>query len=180
MAGIVAKNYAEALFELAKEENKLDSFKEDLLMMDNVLSGSTELKQVMRHPKVNKQDKKEILDKIFSDVDEYVKNFAKLLIDKSRFGHFHDICKGFINLYNELNNIEVAYVQSATVLDEEQIAKMKTMLERKTGKAIEIKASVNEDLLAGVRIRIKDEILDNSAATRLERMKEKVVKTSAI
>lgn len=180
MAGLVAKNYSEALFELAKEEKKLDSFKNDLLMMDEVLSSSEELKKVMKHPKISKQDKKEILEKIFTEVDVYVRNFAKLLIDKSRFSHFHEICKSFVALYNEFNNIEIAYIQSAKALDENQVERIQKMLEKKTGKTIEIKTSINEGLLAGIRIRIKDEILDNSAATRLERMKENVVKTSAI
>lgn len=178
MAGLVAVNYSEALFELAKEEKKLDQFKNDLSAMDDVLCSSEELKQVLKHPKVEKKDKKHILEQIFKDVDPYVINFAKLLIDKNRFAHFHEICKCYYNSYNEYNNIEVAYVQSATKLSDEQIKAIKDMLEKKTNKAIEIKTKINEDLLAGVRIKIKDEILDNSAAARLERMKENVVKTT--
>lgn len=178
MASLVAVNYSEALFELAKEENKLEQLKKDLSAMDDVLCSSEELKQVLKHPKVEKNDKKNILEQIFKDVDPYVINFAKLLIDKNRFAHFHEIRKCYDNSYNEYNNIEVAYVQSAKELDEKQIKAIKDMLEKKTNRAIEIKTKVNEDLLAGVRIKIKDEILDNSAAARLEKMKENVVKTT--
>lgn len=178
MASLVAVNYSEALFELAKEENKLEQFKKDLSAMDDVLCSSEELKQVLKHPKVEKNDKKNILEQIFKDVDPYVINFAKLLIDKNRFAHFHEIRKCYDHSYNEYNNIEVAYVQSAKELDEKQIKAIKDMLEKKTNKAIEIKTKVNEDLLAGIRIKIKDEILDNSAAARLEKMKENVVKTT--
>lgn len=178
MAGLVAVNYSEALFELAKEEKKLDQFKNDLSAMDDVLGSSEQLKQVLKHPKVEKSDKKAILEQVFTGVDPYVINFAKLLIDKNRFAHFHEICKCYYNSYNEINNIEVAYVQSAKELDEKQIKQIKDMLEKKTNKAIEIKTRVNEELLAGIRIKIKDEILDNSAAARLERMKDKVVKTT--
>lgn len=178
MAGLVAVNYSEALFELAKEEKKLDRFKEDLITMADVLNSSDELKEVLKHPKIEKSDKKDILAQIFKDVDPYVLNFAKLLIDKNRFMHFHEICKCYYEAYNDFNNIEVAYVQSATALDDKQIKAIKEMLEKKTSKTVEIKTKVNEDLLAGVRIKIKDEILDNSAATRLEKMKDKVVKTT--
>ena len=38
--------------------------------------------------------------------------------------------------------------------------------------------SVNEDLIAGIRIKINDDILDNSAATQLSRMKNQVMKTT--
>ena len=37
---------------------------------------------------------------------------------------------------------------------------------------------VNEELLAGIKVKMKDEILDNSAATRLEKMKKQVAKAS--
>lgn len=178
MAGLVAVNYSEALFELAKEEKKLDRFKQDLETIDDVLDSSMELKTVLKHPKIEKSDKKAILDQLFKDVDPYVLNFTKLLIDKSRFMHFHEICKCYYELYNDYNNIEVAYVQSATALDQKQVDAIKAMLEKKTKKTVEIKTKVNEELLAGVRIKIKDEILDNSAATRLHKMKEKVVNTT--
>lgn len=178
MAGLVARSYAQALFDLAQEEKILDLVKANFEEMMRVFSENQELKNILKHPKVSKTDKKELLDKIFGDVNTYVKNFTKLLIDKSRFMHFDDIYKSYVGMYNNFNNIEVAYVQSATKLSEEQKASIKAMLEAKLHKDIELKTKINEDLLAGVRIKIKDEILDNSAATRLERMKEQVVKTT--
>lgn len=178
MASLVAVNYSEALFELAKEEHKLDHVKNDLCKMDEAMQGNEELKQVMKHPKIDKKDKKAILEQIFTDVDVYVINFTKLLIDKNRFAHFHEIVKCYNESYNDYNNIEVAYVQSAKALDDKQIKAIKAMLEKKTNKTIEMKTSVNHELLAGVRIKIKDDILDNSAAARLDRMKEKVVNTT--
>lgn len=178
MVGLVATNYSQALFELAKEEKKLEDFKSSLITMQDVLQTSEELRLVMKHPKISKDDKKELLDKIFTDIDIYVKNFAKLLVDKNRFMNFNDICKCYFSMYNEYHNIEVAYVQSAVELSSKQKQALKVMLETKLNKTVELKMRVNEELLAGMRIKIKDEILDNSAASKLDRMKEQVVKTT--
>ncbi len=178
MARLVAMNYAQALFELAKEENKLDQFKQDLLGMQKTLSQNKELRDVMEHPKISKTDKKEIITQVYTEVDAYVINFVKLLIDKSRFKNFDEICKCYFAMYNDYNNIEIAFIESASALDEQEIQDIVAMLEKKLNKKIEVKTSVNEELLAGVKIRIKDEILDNSAATRLQRLKEQVMKTT--
>ena len=57
-------------------------------------------------------------------------------------------------------------------------AKIAKMLEKRTNKKIELRCKVNEDLIAGIRIKINDDILDNSAAAHLSRMKEQVMKTT--
>ncbi|NBK98236.1 MAG: ATP synthase F1 subunit delta [Erysipelotrichia bacterium] len=178
MAGLVASNYSQALFELAKEENKLDVFRSDLLAINEVLANNEQLNVLMKHPKIAKKDKKDMIEKIFKDGDHYIINFMKLMIDKNHFAQFKETSKCYYALYNDFNHIEVAYVQSAKALNDQQVSEIKAMLEKKTNKNIEIKCKVNESLLAGIRIKIKDEILDNSAATRLERMKEKVVKST--
>ena len=71
MAGVVATNYSEALFALALEENKLDVFCKDLKAIVDVLNESDELKNIMKHPKVGKNDKTDILSKwpVFSFFD---------------------------------------------------------------------------------------------------------------
>ena len=99
MAGLVATNYGEALFELAKEEEKLDVFKNDLANIEDVISKNDDLQMVLSHPKIEKNDKKELMIKIFNDIDPYVSNFVRLLIDKNRIANLMDINKEYIKLY---------------------------------------------------------------------------------
>ena len=174
MAGIVAQNYGEALFELAQESGREDRFKKELCELEELLASNVDLNLFLKHPKIGK----EVLIKIMNDADPYLKNFVQLLIDKSRFSHFNDIVKVFVKRYNELRHIEVAYVQSASQLSQEELNALRSMLEKHSGKSVEMKVSVHKELIAGLRIKIKDEVLDNSAARRLEKMKETVMKTT--
>ena len=178
MARLVAMNYAQALFELAKEEHKLEEFKQDLISIQGVLLDHTQLRDVMEHPKISKMDKKEIITKVCGQHDILVVNFIKLLIDKSRFKYFNEICKCYFAMYNEYHHIEIAHIESATQLSTKEVQDIVSMLEKKLDKKIEVTTKVDESLLAGVKIRIKDEILDNSAATRLKRLKEQVLKST--
>ena len=76
MAGLVAKGYGEALFEIGLECNKLDQFKQECHV---VLSTMTpELAKVLNHPKVRKQEKKELLEKIYGkDIDHLLLNYMR-------------------------------------------------------------------------------------------------------
>lgn len=178
MAGLAAVHYANALFSLALEENCLDEIKENLLSIDALVESNSELMTILKHPKVHRDDKKEILTKVFSDIHPYTKNFIRLLVDKNRFMFFSQIVKCYINAYNQHFNIEIAYVESAVKLNDEQLEKIKVMLERKMQKHVDMHISVNPDLLAGIRVKIGNEVLDNSAASRLQSMKNRVMKTT--
>lgn len=178
MAGIVAQNYGDALFELAQECGKTKEFKEVLTALGETLSSNEELQLFLKHPKIAKEEKKKVLKEILKQEDPYLVHFVMLLIDKSRFSHFSDIVKVFEQHYHVLHHIEVAYVQSARALSKDDLQDLRAMLEQHTGKTIEMRTSIHPELIAGVRIKIKDEVLDNSAAKRLEKMKERVINTT--
>lgn len=174
MAGIAAKSYSDALFAIALECHKLDEFKQNLCMMDEQLRLHPEFMRIVTHPKIHKDEKKAALEAVFqSEVDHMVMNFAKLLIDKNRFLNFHEITTQFIQRYHIENNIEVAYVRSAKQLDDEEISRLKQMLEKKLNKTVELKIQEDPALLAGLRIRIKDMVLDNTAKSRMDNLKQR-------
>lgn len=178
MAGVVASGYGDAIFQLAKEENLLDVFSTQLLQMQDTVQSHQELALVLKHPKLPKEEKKKILANIFKDANKYLLHFIYLLIDKNRFAHFSDIVKVYMHKFYEERNIEIAYVQSAVPLSDQQVKEIKALLEKRCHKSVEMKTSVNPALLAGLRVKMKDEVLDNSAATRLAKMKDNVLKTT--
>lgn len=173
MAGIAAKSYSDALFSLGQECAKLDVFKQQLTAIDAQLKEEPAFMQVLSHPKIHKDEKKKTLDAVFeNEIDHLLLNFLKLLIDKSRFLCFHDIVKEFMKRYNEENNIVVAYAASAQELSDAEIQRLKEMLETKLNKTVEMRVRVDADLLAGVRIKIKDMVLDHTAKNRIENLKQ--------
>lgn len=174
MAGIAAKSYSDALFSLGLEENKLDEYKQDILFIDETLKAYPDLMRVLTHPKIHKEEKKQTLETVFKDeIQHMVLNFSKLLIDKSRFQNFHDITKAFVKEYNRVNQIEVAYVKSAKELDETDLVRLQAMLEKKLQKKVELKVTQDPSLLAGIRIKINDTVLEYSAKNRIENLKRR-------
>ena len=172
MAGVVSKSYCDAIFSLAQEEGKLDLYKEQLDLVAENVKQDANYRAVMADPKISKEEKKELLVKVYGDaIDPMLLNFLKLLVDKGRFRFIEEIVKEYTKEYNKVNNIQVVYVKSAASLSEEEVARLKATLEKKLNKKVDFVLSVDSDLIAGIRMKINDQIIDNSARGKLERLK---------
>lgn len=180
MAGIAAKSYCDALFEIAKEERKLDLYKEQLCLIKDMMIQDAKFQSVMNHPKIRKEEKKELLETVLSThIEHMLLNFMKLLVDKNRFRILPDIAKEFVKSYNIENDIQVVYVKSARGLSEDEKVRLQETLEKKLGKTVDPVYRVDEDLMAGIRIKINDQIIDNTAKAKLERLKKTVAASEA-
>ncbi len=173
MASLVAINYGEALFELAQEENCLKLMKEQLQSINEAVISCRELREVMGHPKIEKEEKKKLIQTLFEG-DRLLENFLQLLVDRNRFDAFSEIVQVFVKKANEALGIEAVTVISASKLSEEEKEQLKQVLMKKTGKKIELNCSVDPSCLAGVRVQIGNELLDNTIAGKLEKIKERV------
>lgn len=181
MAGIIAVSYSDALFAVASEEQKLDVYKEQLCFVDDQVQENKEFFHILTHPKLHKDEKKQTLEAVFgSSIEHTLLNFLKLLIDKGRFMNLHEITKEFVKHYNEVNDIVVAHVKSAKELSEDEAKRLKTMLEKKLNKKIDMRLFVDVNLLAGLRIKINDMVLDNTALSRMENLKQLASQTDRI
>lgn len=177
----IAKNYCEALFSLALEEDQLKEYNEQLSLIETCLKENRDFKAVLNHPKIKKEEKKAMLRTVFQNsVSVTVLNFMQLLIDKTRFMQMEEIIHEFHKSYHKAMNIQVVYVKSAVALEEEQKQALEQKLEKELAKKVECVYRVDPDLLAGMRVKINDKIYDNSAAGRLQRLKKQVVLSDLI
>ena len=175
MGSIIAKNYGEALLNIAEENDSLKDYKEELQSLYENIDKNQELLRVMGIPWISKEDKKEILRKVFS-FDGYIMNFIELLVDKNRFSYLKEICEEFINRANEKLGVQVAEVTSAVELSRGEVKEIKKLLEKKLGTDIEIRTVIDSSYIAGLRIKVKDKVLDNTVLSKLEAIKERVTK----
>ncbi|MBQ0065998.1 MAG: ATP synthase F1 subunit delta [Firmicutes bacterium] len=169
------KPYAQALFELASEQSKQDEYLDALKELDMVWENAPELAQFLSHPKITTKQKQECLENIFSkDVDPTIYRYLIVLNHHKVIGHFQEIVLAYKELWKEAKNIETVKVESASALEENQIKALKTMLEKKLEKEVELQIKVDESLIAGLRVQTKDFVLDNTVSSRLASMKEQL------
>ena len=96
------------------------------------------------------------------------------MVEHDQIGYIPEIYEPFIEVYKEDQNIESVLIESACPLSEDQIRQIKTVIEKKLKKNIEVRTNVVPELIAGVRVRTKDFVLDNSMLSRISNLKEKL------
>lgn len=175
---LIAERYADALIKIA-QDGKLTYGKinEDLAFIKNILEQSKDLDEFLQNPLVSIEDKKEIIDKVFTnEVDPIIINYLKVLVDKNRFFAFEDVFASYNNYLDKLNNISRIKVTSAVAMSEETKNKLKKKLEEKTKQNVVLDVDINKDIIAGLVIKIGDNVIDTSLRHKLEDLSKTITK----
>ena len=177
MSSEVAERYAEALFELACESNAAEEKKRQAESLLQILEANPELTGFFGAVKVTRAEKKDMITRVFSDsFDPDLVNFMKLLIDKGRMNSIGEIIRTLIAKLNEELGIRTATVYSARPLPETEMARIQNALEKKSGKKIELTNMIDERLIAGIKVVMGNSVTDVTMKSRLEGMKEALLR----
>lgn len=172
MAKQVNSTYGDALFELAVEQQQVDSILEELNALLQVLNENEELVQLLVHPEVLKEDKLNMIQNIFQDrVSDAVMGTLLIVVKNDRSSELPGICEYVIGKMKEYKKIGIASVTSAIELKPEQKARIEQKLIDTTEyKSMEINYVVDASIIGGLIIRIADRVVDSSIKRQLERM----------
>lgn len=169
MAKLVSDVYGDALFELAMETDRLDSFLEEAKDVLDVLSQNQELSQMMNHPKISKDDKLSILDTVFKgQISDELIGLMRMVVEKNHFADMSGILNYFVKRVYEQKNIGIAYVSTPMELTDTQKADVvKKLLETTKYVDFNMNYAVDSDLIGGMVIRIGDRVVDSSVKSKL-------------
>lgn len=174
--GIVAKRYAVALFQLAKEQNVIDQIENELLVVKEVFTMNQELINVFNHPKVTNEAKKSIIKEAFSGLSQQVVNTLYLLVDRHRVDVVTEIVDYFVQSANEARGTEDAIVYSVRPLSDSELSAISASFAKKIGKtSLRLQNVVDSKLIGGVKLRIGNRIYDGSISGKLERIERQLV-----
>ncbi|WP_423363661.1 ATP synthase F1 subunit delta [Mycoplasma sp. P36-A1] len=173
----VSVAYANAMFDLALEDNKQDIVLEQMSSINEIISSNKDLVKILESKNLSKINKKEMIENIFSNIlDKDVLNFLKLLVDKSRVRYIVDITKAYKNAYLKHYKIHEAIIYSTKELNQTQLEEIKDALENKYNQKYVAINRIDETLLAGIKVVINDLVIDGSIANKLDRMKTTILK----
>ena len=174
----IARVYAEALFEVAREKGKLEEIRDQLAQFADVLGDDRDLQVFFFSPYFSSAEKREGIAKAVSGADPELVNFLELLAEKHRMSAIFRIRRRFEELVSEeLKQLEVN-VTSAVELDDRVVKQVGEEIEKQTGRDDELSSTVDPDILGGLVLRVGNMVLDASLRNRLERMRREIARAT--
>ena len=170
----IAAVYARSLFEVAKEQEKLEKVHDELGEFVDALNESRELQVFLFSPYFSTKEKSEGLDKAISGADETTVNFLHLLIEKHRMPVVFRVRAEFEELWEEENRLLPVTVTSAVELPESTVKQIGDRISEQTDRRVDLSARVDPDILGGIVVRVGNSVLDASVRNRLEQLRRQV------
>jgi F-type H+-transporting ATPase subunit delta len=166
----IARPYAVAAFELAKEQNDLARWS-DMLGFAAVVASDELMQKYIGNPAVSQDTLSRLMIEICGDqLNEIGNNFIKVLIANNRL----DVLPEIVVLYNQLRadaeKTVDAEVISAFPLSEAQQTALIEGLKKRLGREVNLVSKVDEKLLGGAIVRAGDLVIDGSVSGQLDKL----------
>ena len=175
MIDVIANRYAEALFQLSEEENISKEIYWELQDVVQLVKKKKDLDNVFKSPLVAKNEKIDLIEALFNGkINNNLKNFLKILVEKGRISSLQSIELTFKELLNEKHNILEGTVISAVALTAEKVKELEETLSKKYNKNITLENKVDKSILGGVLVRLGNIQIDGSIKTRLDNIKDQL------
>lgn len=171
----VASSYGLALFEIAKEDNNLKGYKQDLDFILEALDNS-HLK-FFNQRMISQEERISLLEKCFKEnVQPMMLNFLKVLVVKGRMTNLFEIIKEFNGLYNETMGIVEGVVYSTMAISDEQIKAIETAVSKKEDRTVLLTSKIDETLIGGIKVVIGDHVYDGSIKNKITSLQSELLK----
>jgi F-type H+-transporting ATPase subunit delta len=163
----LARPYAEAVFRLADAAGKRQEWSDMLANLAKV-AAEPAVERAMGDPNLSGPQLAGLFIRILEgQLNAEAENLLRVLAENRRLESLPEIAMQFEVLKNEREGIVDAHVVSAFPMESAQLGDLVMRLEKRTGKRVKPHVSVDQNLIAGVRVVIGDKVFDASVRAQL-------------
>lgn len=174
-ATTIARNYAEALFELGERSGQLDAYAALIDAVAGAVETTPEVQAVLMSPRVPKAAKARLLSAALKDAPREFVLFLQALVKRGRQEVLRDIATQYLGLLDiKLNRIR-AGVTLARPADEALRRDIRERLSRQLGKEVIASFSVDPTILGGAIVRVGERVYDGSVRRRMTRLRRQLL-----
>ena len=171
----LSSSYADALFEIALEENITEEVLQQSQAVVQAVRENPDFARFLSAPMITKEEKTDFVDKVLGDkINKNLLNYLKVMIQRKDAAFLTESLEQYEKLYNKHFNIEKAVAVTAVPMSRELQAKLTEKLEKTTGKKIILTNKVDENCLGGVILQFSDMQINDSIAQKLETLKNQL------
>jgi F-type H+-transporting ATPase subunit delta len=175
-APTIARNYAEALLVLARNDEDLDGWGEAINGVVTAMESDDRLRRFLEAPQISAAEKNAVIGKAFEDkLPKKMVRFIQKLVLNRRQMLLPEVALQYGNLVDEASgriHAQVTLSRDASEADRKMIAEQ---LSRAFAKTVVPHMNVNPAILGGVVVKVGDQVMDGSVRKRLKTLKARIV-----
>lgn len=162
----------EALLRAAADRERIDAVEDELFRLGRIVEDNPDLEQALADRGKSARAKRELVARLLTGkVEDITLQLAEQAVSRPH-GDVSVAFEELSDLAASLRKQIVAHVRSATELTEQQRTQLAASLQRIYDKPITVHVQVDPSLLAGVVVRVGDDVIDGSAVGRLQRLRQ--------
>jgi F-type H+-transporting ATPase subunit delta len=167
--------YARGLLAMAAAENAVDRVTDELYRFGRALEGNDELREALADRHVPVERRLGVVDDLLAErADPQTVAAVAHVIQSGRGRMLVEIIEAFTRAAAESRDRAVAEVRTAVELTDGQRGRLRDALGRATGRDVELKVVVDDDIVGGVLATVGDTVIDGTVSRRLSQMRAKL------
>ncbi|MBN9890036.1 F0F1 ATP synthase subunit delta [Salipiger abyssi] len=165
----IAARYATAIFDIAKENKKLEKLENNVNDLALALDDSADLRALVTSPIYSRQAMQGAIVAVAKKMGliPALKNALGLMAQNRRLFVLPQLVVQLREMIAEEKGEVTAEVTSATALSDKQSAKLAETLKASVGKDVKIKTTVDESLIGGLVVKVGSKMIDTSIRSKL-------------
>jgi F-type H+-transporting ATPase subunit delta len=174
MAGVAARRYARAIFDLSQEDGIADMVLAGLRSAERILTDS-QVRAIVSNPVIPPSRRIEVIDVAApEDLAPETRNLAKMLIESGQTSLIGEILEEFQRLADESAGRVRATVTTAVELDSDAKGRVAQELSKRLGREVTLWFHVDRAILGGMVLQVGDRLRDASVRGRLQQLRREL------
>jgi F-type H+-transporting ATPase subunit delta len=175
--GSLARRYARALLGLATSPSQRDKFARDLTSLADLARQRDEagrpMLSVLSADRFALSDRKKLVGVLAQRVgaDPVVVKFLEIVLDRGRMNGLLEIARAYQRMADDVAGRVQAPITSAQPLSPDELSKIKSALEKATGKQVVTSTTVDPEIIGGVVAKVGSYVIDGSVRASLEQLR---------
>ena len=175
---VVARTYARALFEAAKDAGRIDEVRDQLTTFVEAVDEVPELRSLIRNPELDPLTKAAALDAVLEGADELIRNFVRVVTRKGRAAQLDEIAREYEVLVAAEEQILSVELTTAYELSDDEAEAIVKQIEEASGQRVEAARTVDPGLIGGLVLKAGSLEVDSSVRGRLDRLRRDLAHAS--
>ena len=169
-----SNRYSDAIFEIASQDDNLSEWGDFLNELSEIFK-DRKIQKFFLDPKINNNDKVELISESNIQTDQKKINFLKLMIEKNRLFLIDSIYSRYKKLIDLNNGVKRAEIITAFELTETQLNQINDKLSNMTKTKVIGNNIIDKTILGGFIAKFDDQMLDMSTKGKLSELKDKIL-----